>query len=78
MHAHLANAAPGGHFDQRDGVIFVAVHATRRRQAHEVHGVAAVGGLLERGAEHRVVVELTGLHGIRDAREVLVDDPAGA
>ena len=70
----VADAEPGGQLDQRPQVLGPRVHAAVAGQPDEVHAL---------GSHHRLDQHLVGrdravLDGLVDARQVLLDDRAGA
>ena len=70
----LRDAELGGQGDQRAQVLVGGVHAAVADEPDQVHP-RSVG---ERGAQHLVRGQGAVLHGLVDAREVLLDDRAGA
>ena len=78
MHDHAAHPLARGQLQAGLQVPHVAVHAAARHQTHEVQRAAAAGGLGARLLEHAVGEEVAVGDRLADAREVLVDDAAGA
>ena len=75
---HPRHALARGHLDQRVQVLLAAVDAAVREQADEVQRVLAVDAAIHRRGERRAREQLAVADALVDAREVLVDDPAGA
>ena len=66
------------HLEQRVEVTLVAVHAARGDEAHEMNRAALFLGILHDRDERLVLEEIAVLDVARDARELLVDEAAGA
>ena len=71
-------AAFGCQFNHRHDVIFVAVNATGRQQAHNVHRFTRRNGFVYRAGQHRVREEGTLFDFNIETGQVLVDDTTGA
>jgi len=78
MHADAPHATGGGEFDHRGNLPLVAVHAAWRQEPQHVQRVPALARGVGRRDQHRIGGELAGRDRVVDAREVLVDDAAGA
>ncbi len=78
MHDHGAHPALRGELEARLEVAEVAVHAALGHEAHEVQRAAPPGGLVAGLHEDAVAEEVAVGDRLRDAREVLVHDAAGA
>ncbi len=70
--------APPGHLDEGEQVAQMAVHAAVGHEADEVERIAAASDAIHRRDERRVLEKITVADALVDAREVLVDDAAGA
>lgn len=51
---NFIRAALGCQFNHRHDVVFVAVDAARRHQAHDMHGFARGDGFIDRAGQYRV------------------------
>ena len=78
VHGDVGHAFAAGQFDHGEQVVFVAVHAARRQQAEQVQGAGGGPGGAAGGHELGVFEEAAVFDGGVHAREVLVDDAAGA
>ena len=67
-------AASGSQPRHRKEVFFMAMHAAGRKQPQQMHSTPARDSGINGIAEGGVVVEVAVGHGLRDAREVLMDD----
>jgi len=74
----LVGAALERQFGHGDQVVLVAVDATVRQQAHDVHGLAGGDCFIYRRAEGRVLEELAIADRFGDTGEVLIDHSSGA
>ena len=78
MQIDFFRTALGGQFNHRHDVIFVAVNAARREQAHNMNGLACGNGFIYRSGERWVGKECTFFDFNVQARQVLINDTACA
>jgi hypothetical protein len=78
MHRDVGHAFAARELDHREQVFLMAVHAARRQQAEQVQGAAGSLRRLAGGDQFGIGVEAAVLDRGVHAREVLVDDAAGA
>ena len=78
VHDHVGGSLAAGHLQACLKVPHVAVHAAVGDEAQQVQRGASSHRLRERVLEHAVGEERAILDGLGDAREVLVNDAAGA
>src|SRR6185437_15859958 len=76
VHVHPLDAAVGGHVNERQQVVDVAVHAPIRDQPQQVQRRAA--GPLAGVDQDRVLPKRPRSDVVLDAHQILADDPAGA
>ena len=71
-------AAFGCQLNHRHDVVFVAVDAARRHQAHDMHGFACGNGFIDRAGQYRVGEEGAFFDFNVQAGEILIHDTARA
>lgn len=78
VHENFRHPGLVGGIRQRHQMIDVAVHPAIAHQAKEMQSPPRLPRLRESGLHHRVGSQFPLGDGLRDARQILVNDPAGA